>query len=665
MKKDGRYFYYGVVTGDLPVDIAQPSTTTRVKIRRRGLVADERRVTAIYPPFLIVDPLTKDPHFVPLHYDQHDTYTQLAATFHRLCREMPVGQEQTQQDFLIYAKAFIDTHVDVPRWVDGADFATTLSKQSYPGWRQRLLTLHRRAANFVTAVMLVVGSFTKDESYLLKKKKNPTMASSPVQPPKLKNARMINARSDFYKTAITDCQMVVDKSLFTGNSAKWFVKGTNPRDWPGRLRDLFGDRPVLETDFTSFEAHHEGVFAEIVHYWLSRAATRGAFPAHYREAVERVVLGTNECQASRIKYSVKQRLMSGEMWTSSANGLLNLLIMSYLNARTLNPTAQPDWLAVHVERYFTGLVEGDDGICLDRLTSQEQRASQEQLIERLGVNLKFERELNFGRAAFCGNVCDIDDLKVVADPLKFLQTFFVYPSKLRDAPLKVIHSYTRCKAMSMRVALNNAPVIGPVCAVLCDLTRDCDVKQSLRHFDAYKRELIATAFEERVWMHPPGVTDKARHLVAAKFGVSVDEQLRIERAFTSLARSTLSERQATLSNPIPLDLDEYVTDESMWISRMLISPSHESCRVPKSRRHVPQWLHDIYRNRGHALETRVTDPLNDRWKRYSVALPPDHSVGPIAGRIGLTLVSEEECLTPSGLPPLGFNSREDGNAHGV
>ena len=47
----------------------------------------------------------------------------------------------------------------------------------------------------------------------------------------------------------------------------------------------------------------------------------------------------NECSFKHVHASVDERLMSGALWTSSANGMLNLLLSSYISARTVLPNA--------------------------------------------------------------------------------------------------------------------------------------------------------------------------------------------------------------------------------------------------------------------------------------------------------------------------------------
>jgi len=338
--------------------------------------------------------------------------------------------------------------------------------------------------------------------------------------PEPKNPRVINSPSDASKAWLGWLVYLIDKKTFSSHPA--FVKGSDPSTWPSKLERCFASNPVMETDFSSFEAHHRGVYSRIVYYWLMHMSRNVGTNAE-RRLISRLVLGSNLTVMSCLRARVDQRLMSGSLWTSSANGMLNLLIMNYLVCRTMQPHMPAELLATVTDQYFQGFVEGDDGICRDVGVSQD-------LIDGLGLKLEFERKNHFSDASFCGIVCDPSELIIVTDVLKVIRNFFVLPIEYSDSTSRQL-AMLRAKAMSYSYLYKNCPVIGWLAYHVCFLTRGIDIAPVSTELNWMQKLTLPLAQEYRTYLTLPNISLASRHVVERRFGFSVSEQIEFETKF--------------------------------------------------------------------------------------------------------------------------------------
>jgi len=478
--------------GHFDVAINSPDLSLEIKIRKR--VVESQRVG--FTRMCVVDLSTGLPLLSPFIPNRRHVANQVVACCHRFGRAMPpigVGVD----DFLVFAKAFIVLYVRRLRRGDVKNFDDWLENCAYSGARKGQLREVRDEVTHLTDKFSHSKSFIKDEGY--------------VEP---KNPRPINSYSDESKVLLGPLVQAADKSLF---GLKWFVKGTHPRDWPRRMRDLFGTGAVLANDFSSFEAHHREEYQYVLRFWMMHVL-RDVAPSWAKRLILRMMGGENVTKFSTLTASIEGRLMSGALWTSSGNGLLNLLFMSYLCGRSKHPQAPAQWLAENVDSFFVGLIEGDDGLAKDTPID-------EKLVSALGLDMKPARSSNFGESAFCGVLCDPEILTVVCDPRKVLRNFFVLPEKYRNARPSVVLALYRAKALSYKCNYLNAPIVGELAHRVCDLTRGLDVSCVSAETDAWKRPFLETAVSEKLWQVAPVVHDLSRIAVQKAFGVAESIQL--------------------------------------------------------------------------------------------------------------------------------------------
>jgi hypothetical protein len=389
---------------------------------------------------------------------------------------------------------------------------------------------------------------------------------------------------------------------FPGGSG--FVKHTQPRQWAARMWSLFGWNPVDETDFSSMEALHDDVHSDTVLFWMKHMMRGLHMNCSQKRLLLRLMQGTNVMKFRGVTAEVPRRLMSGSMWTSSANAVLNLTIITYLNAKAVYPNLDPASLAQVAFVAFRGLVEGDDGIFLHRNIDKH-------LIELLGIRLKLETAPHFGAASFCGIVCCPRTLRCVMDPLKILRLFFCLPARMVDSKHNKQLALLRCKAMSLSVNLYHTPIVGALCHRVIHITEG--LRASAKHLDRYKMDAYRIAQGERIWSQPPRPDDSSRRTVADIFGVPISEQLRIEKSLARLNRD----------QPTPIYLQNYTTSADSASSPTIGQPTNCAAHV----RHPDVANVRLIGNYTHSPDPRPDVQAADkRYRKESrVAVPYDRS----------------------------------------
>jgi hypothetical protein len=498
---------YGYNVGDFFCVLNRPSSSlsitilnNKIKPRLVGGAAVKGRVEGVFSKIRVECSQLGIPVLLPYVPDTRAVESEIAAAIHRFGRHMEEAGPATG-DFYLFAVGVISKMTvvkpeDVPsfdEWLDHSDYD--------PGRKQMLRELRQKTIH-LEQILPNSKSFIKWEGYQ-----------------KVKMPRAINSPSDASKSVLGPLCHALDKNLF---AMPYFVKGKDPRTWPKLLLEAFGQSPVVETDFSSFEAHHHHLFAELVWYWMHHTL-RAVMSPLQKKLMRRMVLGTNHTKFTNIKVSCDQRLMSGSMWTSSANGLLNFLLMSYLCCRTKHPQMPPKQLSDTVQRDFVGFIEGDDGICLD--VGVDQR-----LIDSLGIVLEFDPAQHFTDASFCGIVCDPTTLEVVTDPLKILRNFFLLPPRFQACRESRLWALLRAKSLSYKYLYCNCPIVGALCDHVLKLTRHVNVSSQdfvdagvPYHSSGIDRKKLLSS-----WRDVSRPTPEMRTIVSKRFDVPVDAQVVME-----------------------------------------------------------------------------------------------------------------------------------------
>lgn len=489
----------GYRVGDYALKMNQADATLGLKMKADPSSSGKTCSGVVAPVVLLHGPALPSP-LLPYIPCLTNPWNQAAACVHRFGCTMPARDGTEMKKLLDYAVALFKQEFKPLLETELLNHTEWLSQTSYPGERCDALRRLRLEVNEMTNKRLSSKCFTKEECY-----------SEPKCP------RAINSPDDATKTVVGALIASMEKKAF---KHKVFAKGTRPADMPARLFELFGMRPVVETDFSSFEAHHSGLYTEIVKRWMMHMV-RDLPNANAIKRVICLMMETeNVCKFKHLIARVAQRLMSGVMWTSCGNGILNMVIMSYLQLVNRFPNLGPQELALKFGDCKL-IVEGDDGM-------SEAFPYDEEMIKKLGLRLKFHQADFFGAASFCGNVCDPTALVVVTDPLKTIRKMFVLPRRYKQASEKKQLALQRAKALSLKYQYPNAPVVGALCDWVLLHTRGVDVGKSSAVLDQYHRHLLEGALREKVWQKQAVVAHSSRVVVQERFGLSIPEQVRIE-----------------------------------------------------------------------------------------------------------------------------------------
>lgn len=447
---------------------------------------------------------------IPFVADVRSTSNLVASICHRFGTVMPVVQRARARSFMNYCTSVVrllftplscDTLVDIDSWFERSPYSMKKKQNMYREYEN---------ASVLTKKIMENGQFGKREGFM-----------------SWKTLRSILCPKDIIKMILGPLTHSIEKQVL--HKLDWFVKGTDPKKLPGLLLEMFGEDPVIETDFTSFEANQRGVYSEVFLMFMKYMTDSCGLSQVHKDVMEHNIIGVNMCKSKHIDIVVKQRLMSGAVWTSLQNSITNFFIMSYLY---INSTfGDPVFHYEHVKQ-FRGIFEGDDGIT-------KAFDVDERVIQELGLRLKFDKKNNFADAHFCGIRCDLHELTVMTDPRKILCSFHLLGEEYINASDKTHNILLRAKALSYMYLYNSCPVIGAFCHKICDLTRDLDVRKHVSAGgDAWHGPFpfVQLALKQKIWTQEIKPTLASRLFMESKFFISVHEQTMLEEQIKNSVR---------------------------------------------------------------------------------------------------------------------------------
>jgi len=210
--------------------------------------------------------------------------------------------------------------------------------------------------------------------------------------------------------------------------------------------------------------------------------------------------------------------MSGEMNTSLANTWTNMMISYFLVIESGSNS-------------FKGVFEGDDGVndCSVLPTSAQYA--------ELGAVIKIQEVTDVSEASFCGNVFDPIALDNVTDPREPLMSFGWTKAIYRNSSQFKKKYLLRAKAMSLLYEYPGCPILRSLARYGLRMTNDIPKRKLNEFIDKHYRN----SYERDLWnvVKDASIVEKEIHynsriLVQKLYGISVDEQFRIERYLDSL-----------------------------------------------------------------------------------------------------------------------------------
>lgn len=453
-------------------------------------------------------PFGSVPGYSPLCLDANDPDTVACAFRTRLLRAVPKADANLLLEFKSYVERYVAQHYKPVRRMEFEEWLATTSYNEQRKEQLRAAFLKLNGGRPSRSTCKKVKAFVKSEYYVA-----------------WKNARMINSRHDQFKAWSGPMFKAIEEEVYKD---KHFIKKVAMCDRAGMIRELrkAGMR-FFVSDFTAFESHFDALFMQCCELVLYKWCLQ-----NYPDDAEFLcsVIGGKNLMSTRsgIRASVVARRMSGDMCTSLGNGFSNLMLAGFLAERkgcTLN-----------------GFVEGDDGIfALEKELAVDDYA-------KLGFTIKLEEVDDPCTASFCGLIFP-ESGEIVRDPRRFLQGF-AWTQSFIDAGPKIMNELLKAKALSALCESPQCPVVGAL------------ARATLKRTATYNARFVEDGYHHMT-TNPDTVSPfkpdlSTRMLFAAKFGVSVDSQLEIERLINKGDM-----RGVSLLLPANPDVQQYTRDYVM------------------------------------------------------------------------------------------------------
>lgn len=227
-----------------------------------------------------------------------------------------------------------------------------------------------------------------------------------------KYPRFVNSRSDFYKVIVAPYVKLIEDQLF---KMKWFLSGIPTHKFPPYLEKLTNLPWIMETDYSSFEGCFTPEYTKCVEqqmwkYFLkNNPEMLNYFMAQYYDLDGKIHV--NRIFGKNFTASVEGSRMSGEMWTSLANGFSNLMNVKFL--------------AHQHKQKIHGYVMGDDGIF-----SMDKPFLTKEHFAELGFNIKIKYDNSISHTSFCGNIYSPQSQTIVIEPGQISSLFTNMKKKL-------------------------------------------------------------------------------------------------------------------------------------------------------------------------------------------------------------------------------------------
>jgi hypothetical protein len=345
---------------------------------------------------------------------------------------------------------------------------------------------------------LRVKSFIKDESY-----------------PTWKPPRGINSRTDEFKAVVGPLFKRIDHRIFAN---PWFIKTVPVVDRPAYILDRLGVvGPYAVSDYSAFESNFDPWWLNVeidVFEYLTSALPEGPL---FVDLLRRAFTGVNRIYFSDLYCEVVGRRMSGEMCTSSANGLSNYLIVKFL--------AHKNKCSV------TGVVEGDDGLFKFNPKPGGRVLCTEDFVQ-LGFRIKLEMVPDLCEASFCGLVFDPRDCINVVDPVDTLVDFGWTTRRYVHASMSTKKALLRSRALSMAHQYAGCPVLQSFAHYVLRCTSGVNVGRIVKNMDWWERNQFDEVMKAgKIWKTVRPVGSATRYLVSRRYGLSIADQMRIESYF--------------------------------------------------------------------------------------------------------------------------------------
>lgn len=450
--------------------------------------------------------------FAPPHPDFHDQKSVIAGAFKRFMTKVPDPNRELLSEFRQFCRCWCEKHL-VPLSQDSdLTVSAWLRDTGYPEWRrQELQEIWDQSEGLFRPRHRRVNSFVKDETYGMV----------------AKHCRVINSRHDLFKCLVGPIFKLIEKQLF---SLPYFIKKVPVADRPKYIFDLLYSEGAeyVATDYTSYESHFTREVMESCEFVLYDYMTKNLpffregnlAGKSFMDIVSSVLGGKNYCCFKTFTLVLEATRMSGEMCTSLGNSFSNLMALLFLCEKK-GATAM-------------AVVEGDD--CLGRVIGDCPTTED---FAELGFTIKMEKHTKLEEASFCGLIFDLEDLVNVTDPREVLLNFGWAGTPYVQCKDIRLMELLRAKALSYAHQYPGCPIIQSLAFYGLRITKHISLTRFIeksRSLSMWEREQLMLAISEQKTIKPREVPINTRHLVAEKFGLSIQDQLEIESYLDGLTK---------------------------------------------------------------------------------------------------------------------------------
>lgn len=406
-------------------------------------------------------------------------------------------------------------------WLNDAHQYTVKQKQRF----HDLLDLFLNAANQEVFIkhyqdkIYLCDSFIKREFY-----------------DEVKEPRIINARPDLFKAIVAPYIKQIEHKVIYNDH---FIKGKQPDMVAKRMLEICHKyKYVAETDYSSFEGSFSDRFLvaceyQLLHHMLSNNPRIFRIIKEIYFKKNRLVLKTSKFNKDHCE--VPGSRMSGEMWTSLANGFTNMMLFMFTSKKSVSRRA---WKSIGSQCDF--IVEGDDGFFGFNYDIDMT------VISQLGFTIKLNMASDINDLSFCG-ICVANDGTAVPCFRRTLVKFGychdeTVITKYSDKTTKLEKQFMRAKAMSLLATSSGNPIFQPLALKILDLTKDVHPKSYM--FDWWEQETFDILHMN---ISPKDITEDIRIMYEQRYYISIKEQIRLE---------TLIKCQTALRFILPIDFNE-------------------------------------------------------------------------------------------------------------
>lgn len=325
----------------------------------------------------------------------------------------------------------------------------------------------------------------------------------------IKEPRIINSRSDTFKAIMGGWIHAVESLIMKEH----YIKHKTP-EVVARIMDNMNNahQYVYETDYSSFEGSFHPAIQDACEVKLWKHVFRN-YP-HVLDILLKSYTTNVIVYKRKTKAVFKGSRMSGDLWTSLANGFTNQMLIEFMIHETQRQKG-----FFHIDY----LVEGDDGfICTDMPLNFD-------IPNRLGFKLKCEQKTDKNDVSFCG-ICEFQG-KLIPDIRRILNKYgYIHGRNLVNAlssnskrSQKRIRDMIHSKALSLLAQSKGIPILQSIAQQQLRLGGHFNPK----YVDWWENEFYDFSHVDA--LHAEPISDEVRRFVAKRFNIPIDVQLDIEQ----------------------------------------------------------------------------------------------------------------------------------------